>query len=107
MHAGLGYILNRKKSTIAHMFDCFFPPCSAINELQDVCFQDQNGFLTKLSSSTSLTFGTVNGPVLGGMFAAREENLKAVIGDLGTSPFGGNVMLSGNAENGRCIEISI
>jgi hypothetical protein len=72
--------------------------CSAINELRDVCFQDQNGFLTKLSSSTSLTFGTVNGPVLGGLFAAREENLKAVIGDLGTNPFGGNVMLSGNAE---------
>ena len=68
---------------------------SDISKLQNVCFQDQNGYLTTLSSSSSLAFGFVNGPVLSGNFASREESLKSVIGNLGCSPFGGNVMLSG------------
>ena len=79
---------------------------NSITSLRDVCFQDQNGFLTKLSSSPSLTFGRSNGPIVSGKFASREESLATVIGDLGTCPFGGNVMLSGTrgvaaAERGR------
>jgi len=67
---------------------------SAIKRLTNVCFQDNDGFLTKLSSSAALTHARVSGAEIEGRFAAREESLHAVVGDLGRNPRGGNLVLS-------------